>query len=163
MPERILTMKKAQQSTPKETGRTASEISAVILALTGAGYRLTSQRRAVLDVLLRQSGQYLDGETIYSLIKQNVPNVGMATVYRTLTLLGGLNFLSVIPTGDKGNRYRLQLDRQSKFWLICRKCGGIQEHPKPAEWMTQLLKKSGFLVEEAHIYGICQQCLRKNL
>jgi Fur family ferric uptake transcriptional regulator len=155
-------MEKAQ-FTPKETGRTASQISAVILALTGTGYRLTPQRRAVLDILLRQSGQYLDGETIYSLVKQDYPNVGIATVYRTLTLLGELNFLSVLPTGDKGNRYRLQLDRRKKCWLICRKCGRIQEHPSPAEWMTRLLEKSGFLVEEANIYGICQQCFRKNL
>ena len=154
-------MKKVNGLTDKETEEAASKAAASRFLLE-EGYRMTPQRQAVLDILLRHSGQYLDGDTIYSLVKQDYPNVGIATIYRTLTLLGKVNLLSVIPVSDQGNRYRLQLDQGEKCRLICRKCGGVQEGSDLVERFKRPLEKNGFLLEEACFYGTCPQCLQKN-
>jgi Fur family ferric uptake transcriptional regulator len=154
-------MKKANKPLNEEAGRAASKSADVIKSLVGEGYRLTSQRRVVIDILLRHFGQYLDGDTIYGLAKQDYPNIGIATVYRSLTLFKRLNFLSVISTNE-GNRYLFQFDQQKKCLLICRKCGRIQEYSDMAEWMKRFLAQNSFLPEEVNIYGTCGRCSGKN-
>ena len=143
----------------KETGRTAVKTAAFNQVLLEKGYRLTPQRQAILEILIRHSGQYLDGDTIYSLVKRDYPNVGIATIYRTLALLEKLGLLSVVPVGDQSNRYRLQLGQDQKCRLICRKCGQIQERPDLAEWLKRPLEEDGFLFEETFVYGTCPSCL----
>lgn len=50
------------------------------------GYRLTSQRRAILDVLQAKSG-LLTAEDIYQKTQEINSGINLATVYRTLTIL----------------------------------------------------------------------------
>lgn len=156
-------MKKTNKSLDldKKAGRAASKSAGVIERLVGEGYRLTPQKRVVIDILLQHFGQYLDGETICGLAKQDYPNIGIATVYRSLTLFKELNFLSVISINEK-NRYRVQLDQRKKCLLICRKWGRIQEYFDTAERMKQVLAKNSFVPEEVKIYGTCGQCSGKN-
>jgi Fe2+/Zn2+ uptake regulation proteins len=155
-------MKKANGFIVKEANQAVSKTAVINKVLLEEGYRLTPQRQAVMDILLRYSDRYLEGDAIYGFVKQAYPSVGIATIYRTLTLFERLNLVSVIPTGDRGNRYRLQLESGGKRLLICRKCGQTLEFFESPVWLDQFLEKNDFWAEEVIIYGTCGQCCRKN-
>ena len=51
------------------------------------GLKVTHQRILVLTVLEQNSGMHMTAEDIYELVSQDYPDIGLATVYRTLQLL----------------------------------------------------------------------------
>ncbi|MBM6836841.1 transcriptional repressor, partial [Clostridium saudiense] len=55
------------------------------------GYKLTPQRRAILDIIIDKEGQHLTAEEIYDEVKKICPDIGLATVYRTVLLLEEVN------------------------------------------------------------------------
>jgi Fur family ferric uptake transcriptional regulator len=56
-------------------------------------YRLTDQRKAILDVMLENQGSHLSAEEVLWEAKKKFPNIGIATVYRTLEKLANLDIL----------------------------------------------------------------------
>lgn len=70
-------------------------------------YRLTQQREVVLDVMTAHQGQHLTADEVYLFAKEKMPNIGIATVYRTLERLAtiGVLYKSVFEPG----RYRYEL------------------------------------------------------
>ena len=51
------------------------------------GYKLTTQRRVILDAIVENQEKHLNPEEIYDIVKIRYPEIGIATVYRTLQLL----------------------------------------------------------------------------
>ncbi len=58
----------------------------LIETLHTSGRRLTRQRRLVLEVL-ENSQEHLDAESLHDRAKTVLPNISLATVYRTLQIL----------------------------------------------------------------------------
>src|SRR5699024_8445198 len=76
--------------------------------LHGQRYKLTTQREATLTVLLERESDHLSAEEIFLLVKDKAPDIGLATVYRTLELLSELSVLDKINFGDGVSRYDLR-------------------------------------------------------
>ena len=56
--------------------------------LRETGFKITPQRRAVIDILLKHNSEHLSSEQIYDLVRVDCPEIiGLATVYRTMQLL----------------------------------------------------------------------------
>lgn len=93
------------------------------------GYKLTPQRRATLDTIMEHQGKHLSTEEIYDLVKDRCPEIGLATVYRTLQLLDELELITRISFDDGCGRYELNshADDHHHHHLICIKCGGVTE------------------------------------
>jgi Fur family ferric uptake transcriptional regulator len=93
------------------------------------GYKLTPQRRATLDTIIKNQGKHLSTEEIYDMVKENCPEIGLATVYRTLQLLDELDVISKINFDDGCSRYELNTheDDHQHHHLICLKCGDVIE------------------------------------
>ncbi|MCA3748046.1 MAG: transcriptional repressor, partial [Rubrobacter sp.] len=53
--------------------------------LRSRGYRLTNQRRVIVREL--EGERHLSAEEIYDRVKEEHPELGLSTVYRTLDLL----------------------------------------------------------------------------
>ena len=51
------------------------------------GLKVTNQRLCVLEVLADNHDRHLTAEDIYELVKEDYPDIGLATVYRTVQLL----------------------------------------------------------------------------
>ncbi len=51
------------------------------------GYRLTVQRKAIVNVIIENKFDHLSIKDIYDLVKITIPDIGIATVYRTVLLL----------------------------------------------------------------------------
>ena len=78
--------------------------------LQSQGYKLTPQREATVRVLLENEEDHLSAEDVFMLVKDKAPEIGLATVYRTLELLSEMHVVEKINFGDGVARYDLRTD-----------------------------------------------------
>ena len=72
------------------------------------GFKLTLQRQATVEILLEHLNELLTAEEIYMYVKQKYPDIGLATVYRTLEILTDLGIISRNLFDDGIGRYHLK-------------------------------------------------------
>ena len=124
--------------------------------------KFTKQRELVLKFLYENDGHFTP-EDIYRLLKQQYPdiNLGIATVYRTLTLLESSQIASSISFGAQGKKYELGL-KQHHDHLISTKCGNITEFFDETieERQEEIAKKFNFQMTDhtMKIVGLCSNC-----
>lgn len=93
-------------------------------------YKLTPRREHILRVLLENKDKHLSAEEVYNLVKLKAPDVGLATVYRTLELFCDFDIIHSMDFGDGRKRYEFgdsESDGHHHHHLICLKCGAILE------------------------------------
>jgi Fur family ferric uptake transcriptional regulator len=73
------------------------------------GIKMTEQRWVILSAV-GQSRDHPDAETVGQRAKELDPEVGIATVYRTLTLFADLEIIQQHDFGDGRARYEIQTD-----------------------------------------------------
>lgn len=128
------------------------------------GYRLTPQRHAVLQVIADNEGSHLNSSDIYKLVKERFPEVGIATVYRTLALLCEIGFLSATEFGDGAIRYETldPTEHHHHHHLICLRCGSIEGFDEDLmghiEERIQQAKGFHIVNHQVKFYGYCDQC-----
>ncbi len=127
--------------------------------------KLTTRRELVLKVLLENDGKHLSAEEVYNLVKLRAPDVGLATVYRTLELFQEFNLIQTIDFGDGRKRYEFGPEageNHRHHHLICVKCGSIIEVNEDLleELENRVSKKHNFTVtdHQLKIFGVCEQC-----
>jgi Fur family ferric uptake transcriptional regulator len=128
------------------------------------GFRVTSQRKAVLEVIREHEGQHLSTEEIYELVKVHFPEIGLATVYRTLLLLVSMELVYKMDFDDGCSRYEINsnMEDHRHHHLICLKCGSVAEVKEDLldSLEEQILEKNGFIVKDHRVkfYGFCKNC-----
>jgi len=134
--------------------------------LQAQGYKLTSQREATLRVLLENEADHLSAEDVFMLVKEKAPEIGLATVYRTLELLSELHVVEKMNFGDGVARYDLRNDNSHHHHhhLICVQCGSVEEIME--DWLLpleeRLEKEYRFKVLDHRLdfQGLCRRCGR---
>jgi Fur family ferric uptake transcriptional regulator len=126
------------------------------------GYKLTTQRRAILDVIVENQENHLSPEEIYNIVKINYPEIGIATVYRTLQLLENLNIIYKLNFDDGYNRYELNINSDNHHHLICLRCGSIMEVKLDLleKLENEIEKENGFKIVDHNVkfFGYCADC-----
>ena len=138
--------------------------------MRGQGRRMTHSRHAVLDAL-SERGEHLTAEEVFISASRRCPNIGLATVYRTLELMTNLGMVSKFDTGDDKARYEFADPTASKghhHHLVCTSCRRIVDYKDFIEEETELLRKTeeglskkyGFRINSHTIqfYGVCPDC-----
>ena len=97
--------------------------------LQDTGFKITPQRRAIIEVLLKNDSKHLSSEEIYDLVKDICPEIGIATVYRSMQVLDEVGVISKLNLDDGCIRYEINLNENSHHHhhLICKKCSRIIE------------------------------------
>lgn len=132
--------------------------------LHSASYKLTPQREATLRVLLENEEDHLSAEDVYLLVKEKSPEIGLATVYRTLELLNELNVVDKINFGDGVSRYDLRQEGATHFHhhLVCIECGAVDEIKEDLlEEVEEIVERDWkFKVKDHRLtfHGICYRC-----
>lgn len=132
--------------------------------LKEAGYKLTPQRIAIINVIADNKGKHLSTEEIYDIVKIKNPEMGLATVYRTLQLLDELEVVSSLNLEDGCVRYELYCDdgAHNHHHLLCTSCGGVIE--VEGDLLDALEEKIErdydfkILDHKLKFYGICSKC-----
>jgi Fur family transcriptional regulator, ferric uptake regulator len=127
-------------------------------------YKLTPQREATVRVLLEHEADHLSAEDVYLLVKEKAPEIGLATVYRTLELLSELKIIHKLNFGDGVSRYEFRTEGAERHHhhLVCIHCGSVDEI------VEDLLKNVENKVETEYdfkildhrliFHGICHRC-----
>ncbi|WP_232696230.1 ferric iron uptake transcriptional regulator [Brevibacillus daliensis] len=128
-------------------------------------YKLTPQREATVRVLLENEADHLSAEDVYLKVKDKAPEIGLATVYRTLELLSELRIIHKMNFGDGVARYDLRDDnaKHHHHHLICLHCGTVDEifEDLLAGSEEKVNNDYNFVVTDHRLtfYGICHRCL----
>lgn len=145
-----------------------SKIDKIKQQLQSQEYKLTPQREATVRVLLENEDDHLSAEDVFMLVKDKAPEIGLATVYRTLELLSELHIVEKLNFGDGVARYDLRNDsnHHHHHHLICVQCGSMDEIKD--DWLgpleERLEREFNFKVIDHRLdfQGICQRCQKKN-
>ncbi|MBM7613958.1 Fur family transcriptional regulator [Alkaliphilus hydrothermalis] len=128
------------------------------------GLKLTPQRRATLEVLFTNQGEHLNTEEIYDIVKEKCPEIGLATVYRTLQLLDEMGLISKLNLDDGCSRYEYNNhdDDHQHHHLICQICGGVTEvEIDLLEQLEDAIENEyKFKIKDHKVkfFGICSKC-----
>ena len=124
--------------------------------------KFTIQREIILESLY-SSNEHLTPEDLHQLIKMKYPDlkVGIATIYRTLSLLEESNMVTSISLDAQAKKYELGA-KEHHDHLICTKCGKITEFvdEEIEKRQQSIAKELGFAMSDhsMQIYGLCKDC-----
>ena len=133
------------------------------------GLKVTSQRLMVLNILSAHGHEHLTVEEIYDLAKEESPEIGLATIYRTVQVLLELHVIEKVTFDDGFARYELNGEETGSghrhHHAICTQCGKVYslETDLLDTLEKQVFESLGFEVtdHEVKLYGLCSACRRK--
>ncbi|MBS4535368.1 transcriptional repressor [Clostridium sp. D2Q-14] len=128
------------------------------------GYKLTTQRRVIYDVFIDNQESHLSPEEVYDMVKDKYPEIGLATVYRTLQLFEELDVIYKLNFDDGCNRYELNTNtnHHQHHHLICMECGKVSEVEIDLldKLEEKVEKESKFKIVDHNVkfFGYCEDC-----
>ena len=134
------------------------------ITLKSNGYRLTPQRRMILDVIHEADG-HLTAEEIIEYVEARVEGVNKSTIYRTLDLLEELGCVYRSRLGDHSIYHHAEAGHHHH--IVCRACGKSVDLDDdlfaPVE--KSVREKCGFHVGFAHVVmrGLCSECYSRGI
>ena len=133
------------------------------------GLKVTNQRLLVLQVLAEHGDEHMTAEDIFELVREDYPEIGLATIYRTVQLLLDMQLVDRIMLDDGCVRYEIGdfLDEQEghrhhHHHLICTECGSVSAFRDDLleDLEAYIETETGFQVtdHELKFYGVCKKC-----
>ncbi|UFS71332.1 transcriptional repressor [Geomonas sp. RF6] len=125
------------------------------------GLKSTRQRDLILDCFL-SSDRHMSIEELYLKLRAKHPNIGYATVYRTLKLFAESGIAREMQFGDGQTRYEHVGEGEHHDHLVCTRCGSIEEFENEGieKLQAEVAANRGFLIERhrLELYGLCGAC-----
>lgn len=125
--------------------------------LRGSGFRLTPQRRLILDAVAELG--HATPEEVAGQVREL--GINTSTVYRNLEVLEGLGLLKHTHLVDRAPTYHVVTDHEHVH-LVCRSCQRVRSVAPEvvAEMVAALEAEHGFVVDVGHlaIFGACVSC-----
>ena len=125
------------------------------------GYRSTAPRRAVAQAVANQE-RHFTAEAL----RQELPHLGRATVYRSLKILVDTGVLCRVLLEEGDLHYQLS-HRGHHHHLLCVECGASQDllGCDIEGLLTQTSSNHGFELSGhwLEVYGRCKSCSQKDL
>ena len=142
-------------------------VEALKQKLQNSQYKLTYQRKVVLEVFVNNPGEHLSAEDVHDKLKAMDADIGLATVYRALELLCSkdIGILQKIEFGDGCSRYELNVTKgntHQHHHMICTNCHKVIEFSEDMldDLENDIFKKCQFKVTDHQVkfYGLCKDC-----
>ncbi|BFV57400.1 Fur family transcriptional regulator [Kitasatospora sp. CMC57] len=135
-------------------------MSDLLERLRGRGWRLTSQRRVVAEVL-DGDHVHLTADEVHARAVSVLPEISRATVYNTLGEMVSLGEVMEVATDGRAKRYDPNA-RHAHQHLICSGCGSIRDVHPQGDLIAALpaAERFGFVISGAEITyrGLCPTC-----
>ncbi len=129
------------------------------------GKKHTKQRNAILEVFVRAGG-HLSLYEILALVQRAQPNVGFATIYRTMKLFVDAKIADEQRFGGDHAIYELRHGSDHHDHIICTRCGRIFEFHDDLIESQQDSVAASFGIEVSHhrhvVHGTCTDLDRCN-
>lgn len=135
-------------------------MSDLLQRLRGRGWRMTSQRRVVAEVLAGDH-VHLTADEVHALAAQRLPEISRATVYNALGELVLLGEVTEVSTDGRAKRYDPNAHHPHQH-LVCSLCGTIRDVHPIGDPLADLPEEQrfGFTVSDAEVVyrGLCPSC-----
>lgn len=129
--------------------------------LEAKGLKSTSQRDYIAEAFFK-TNTHISLDELLKKVKRKMPNVGYATVYRTMKLLTDCGLAVARQFGDGQTRYENIPEDGHHDHIICIKCSKIEEfqNEKIEQLQEETARKLGFKVvnHKLELYGYCKDC-----
>ncbi|MBW2281259.1 MAG: transcriptional repressor [Deltaproteobacteria bacterium] len=126
------------------------------------GLKHTRQRDIILDAFLASTG-HITSEQLYEQVRDRHPEIGAATVYRTLKLLVEAGIASSSTFQEGVTLYEHQPCHHDH--LICLGCGDIVEFEceEIEQRQIEIAEENGFRLtrHRLHLFGYCARCQKQ--
>jgi Fe2+ or Zn2+ uptake regulation protein len=136
---------------------TADDIAAL---LARHGYRATAPRRAVVAAVLRQARPF-SAEHLVAELRNVAPEVGRATVYRTLEILAAVDVVTRLLQADGHPAYIVGTPGH-RHHLVCSGCGSVVAFSRcPVDELVRDLSRDTEFAIHGHtleVFGTCPTC-----
>lgn len=127
--------------------------------LRSQGAQLTSQRAAVFSYL-SDVAHHPTAEEVFFAVKQKIPRISLATVYKNLEALVRCGAVSKLSYGDASARYDIRTDHH--YHTRCLKCGKVWDLDavEGAGALKHIKAQVGFEVKDyrLELLGYCRDC-----
>ena len=132
-------------------------------SLRQRGFRLTRQRLAVLKNL-QVSHNYMTPAAIFEKVRDEVNDIGLVTIYRTLEMLNQAGYICRLNLADGTMSYLLRRPRHHHHHLVCSGCGLVVDFDfcNLKQIQQKVAGETGFRID-SHIFelhGMCPDCLK---
>jgi len=128
------------------------------------GMLYSKQREQILDIFLGAE-KHLTINELYDLVRKKNPQIGLATVHRTMRVIDNAGLARKVGFGDGIKRFEHKYRHPEHDHLICTECGGVIEvfSPEIEKLQKDLAKKHDFTLvsRKMRLFGICKNCKRK--
>jgi Fur family ferric uptake transcriptional regulator len=128
------------------------------------GKNLTDQRKLIAQTFLETKGHF-SAEELTAQVKRRMPQIGQATVYRTLKLLVDSGLAETLDTGDGVVLYEQKYGQLHHDHLICTGCGKRVEILDAVIEVRQaeVAARHGYELTQHRmiLYGLCEECRSK--
>lgn len=129
--------------------------------LQAAGFKLTRQRAAILEEFLCQD-EHVSAEELYTRIQERHPELGQATVFRTMRLIAGAGIAQEVRIDARTTRYEKISANAHHDHIQCVGCGAVFEFidQRVEELQDQIAARFGvkLLRHRMDLYGLCADC-----
>jgi Fe2+ or Zn2+ uptake regulation protein len=134
----------------------------LIAGLREKGYKLTPQRREIINILSNDLA-HPGARDILKKVRKKAPQISLSTVYYTLDILKKEGLIQELEFYDQDNRYDINVSNHIN--LICKKCGKIKDFPGEVPLSFAVVKeRTAFQPVKMRFeyYGYCKACRSKN-
>ncbi len=117
-----------------------------------------SPKRVAIQKVVETAPDHPTADWIYLQVREEIPGISLATVYRNLKQLLDAGHLKAVQDGRQ-LRYDGNLERHDHFH--CSRCGRLTDIPlDPTAVIAQAKERYPFRIDEARIEltGICETC-----
>ena len=133
----------------------------VVISLRESGSRITPQRIAIVDYLLK-TDDHPSAEHIHKVIQKKYPMVSLSTIYKTLDLLRQKKLVNEIEVEGEA---RFDAHTDDHINLVCMNCGKIDDINEDLlkEIQNKAARKSKYLILKSsfELFGYCNNCKSK--
>ncbi|MGW3634818.1 Fur family transcriptional regulator [Streptomyces sp. NPDC005122] len=135
-------------------------MSDLLERLRARGWRMTSQRRVVAEVLDGDHVHFTADE-VHARAARRLPEISRATVYNTLGEMVSLGEVIEVSTDGRAKRYDPNAHHAHQH-LVCSNCGTIRDVHPTGDPLADLpaVERFGFQVSDVEVTyrGLCPSC-----
>jgi len=126
---------------------------------TSVKFRMTKQKRVILDVL-KGTKTHPTADWVYGRVKKKIPNISLGTVYRNLNILKSQGEIIELCYGKGFSRY--DGNASNHYHFTCENCGKVLDVDTPVFTRLDMdvSRQMGVKVDHhrAEFYGTCGDC-----
>jgi Fur family transcriptional regulator, peroxide stress response regulator len=131
----------------------------IIKQLRDNGLKVTSQRLAIIEVLLEKRDLHPGARLVYREAKKKKKSLSLSTTYATLNEFSRHGIIKKLQFDTMEDRYDGNLEEHIN--LICERCKKILDYNVPtAVDPKRVMKNTGFSITDTRLeyYGLCREC-----